>query len=161
MVVLFTGFCYAQSRSNSGNFLPLPKISVGVDKTDNPKEFSTSIQVLLLLTVLSLAPAFLIMMTSFTRIIVVLSFLRHGLSTNQMPSNQILAGLALFLTFFVMAPVWQDVNKNALQPYLADEISQQDAYKNALNPIRDFMFKETREKDLALMIHLSNIEKPT
>ena len=158
IVVFGASFCDAQSRSN--RFLPLPKVSVGVEKTDNPKEFSTSIQVLLLLTVLSLAPAFLIMMTSFTRIIVVLSFLRHGLSTSQMPSNQVLAGLALFLTFFVMAPVWQDVNKNALQPYLADEISQQDAYKSALNPIRAFMFKETREKDLALMIHLSKIEKP-
>jgi len=152
-----------ERRSNSGDngiLFQLPKISVGIEETDNTKELSTSIQVLLLLTVLSLAPAFLIMMTSFTRIIVVLSFLRHGMSTGQMPTNQILAGLALFLTFFVMAPVWQDVNKNALQPYLADEISQQEAYGSALTPIRAFMFKQTREKDLALMIHLSRIEKP-
>ena len=140
--------------------IPIPKVTFGVSPAETPKDVALSLQILFLLTILSLAPSIIIMMTSFTRIIVVLSLTRNALGTQQMPPTQVLIGVALFLTFFVMAPVWQDVNKNALQPYLADEMSQQDAYKNALTPIRAFMFKETREKDLALMIHLSKIEKP-
>ncbi|MFQ6114848.1 MAG: flagellar type III secretion system pore protein FliP, partial [bacterium] len=108
----------------------------------------------------SVAPAILIMMTSFTRIIVVLSFLRHGLGTQQMPPNQILIGLAMFLTFFIMAPIWQQINSEALQPYLANEISQKDAFQKALIPLRSFLLNHTRERDLALMVHLSNMPRP-
>jgi len=140
--------------------VPIPKITVGVADEENPKDVSTALQVFLLITVLSLAPAILLMMTSFTRIVVVLSFLRHGLSTQQMPPNQILIGLALFLTFFVMAPVWQEVNATAFQPYLAGQIPQKVAFENATKPIRNFMLKETREKDLALMVHLSKLNRP-
>ena len=99
-------------------------------------------------------------MTSFTRLAIVFSFLRQAVGTQQTPSNQIIAGLALFLTFFIMMPVWQKINNNALQPYLNEEISQEIALKAAINPIRNFMFKQTREKDLALFIKMTKINKP-
>jgi len=138
----------------------IPRINFGVESADNPQEVALSLQVLLLLTVLSLAPAIMIMLTSFTRIIVVLSFVRSAVATQQMPPNQVLIGLALFLTFFIMAPVWQDVNEQALQPYMAGQIAQEQALQKAMEPMREFMFKQTREKDLALFVHLAKIERP-
>lgn len=138
----------------------LPKISVQIEENGNNRELAVGIQILLLLTVLSFAPAILIMMTSFTRIIVVLSFLRHGLGTQQMPPNQILIGLAMFLTFFIMAPVFKQINSEALQPYLANELSERDAFVKSLAPIRSFLLNHTRERDLALMVHLSNMPQP-
>jgi len=142
--------------------IPLPRVTVdvGAANAGNPRQLSTAIQILFLITALSLAPAFLIMMTSFTRIIVVLSFLRHGLATQQLPSNQILAGLALFLTVFVMMPIWKDINENALKPYLDGKIDQSQAFHNAIFPLRKFMFKQTRTRDLALMVKLSGMSKP-
>jgi len=119
-----------------------------------------SLQLFLILTILSLAPAILMTMTSFTRIIVVLGFLRNALGTQQLPPNQVLIGLALFLSVFIMAPTLQDVNSNALQPYLAKKISQEDALKRAEAPMRTFMFKQTREKDLALFVQLAKIQRP-
>lgn len=138
----------------------VPEISLGVKKATSPQEAVASLQILFLLTVLSLAPAILIMTTSFTRIIVVLSFVRSALSTQQTPPNQVLVGLALFLTFFVMAPTWQQVNTQAIQPYLKGEINQEQAIKKGLKPIRTFMFRQTREKDLALFVKMANIKKP-
>src|SRR5699024_6161471 len=114
----------------------LPNINLQVGGEDNPDALSTTLQLIILLTVLSLAPAIVILLTSFTRIIVVLSFLRSSLATNQMPPNQILIGLALFLTFFVMAPTLQEVNREALQPLLQGEITQEAAYTNGMAPIR-------------------------
>jgi flagellar biosynthetic protein FliP len=153
-LLLISGIAYGQTR------VPLPRITVGVGTAENPQQLSTAIQILFLITALSLAPAFLVMMTSFTRIIVVLSFLRHGLATQQLPSNQILAGLALFLTVFVMMPVWKDINEAALRPYLDGKIDQGQALRNAITPIREFMFRQTRAKDLALMVRLSGSSKP-
>ena len=100
------------------------------------------------------------LMTSFTRLAVVFAFLRHALGTQQTPSNQIIAGLALFLTFFIMMPVWQKINGNALQPYLNEEISQEVALTRAADPIRQFMFRQTREKDLALLVNMAGRKKP-
>lgn len=119
-----------------------------------------SMQLFLILTVLSFAPAILVTMTSFTRIIVVLGFVRNALATQQLPPNQVLIGLALFLSFFVMAPTWQSINSNALQPYLQQKISQTEALKRAEEPLRVFMFKQTREKDLALFVQLAKIPQP-
>ncbi len=119
-----------------------------------------ALRILLLLTVLSLAPAILIMLTSFTRTIVVFSLMRSAMATSNMPPNQVLIGLALFLTVFTMAPVWQQVNADAIQPYLAEEINTETMYERGLAPIRDFMFKQTREKDLALFVDLANIPRP-
>jgi flagellar biosynthetic protein FliP len=138
------------------NTIPLPKISIGVTPTTKPNEISTTLQIIFLLTILTLAPSILIMMTSFTRIIIVLHFLRQALGTQQMPPNQILIGLALFLTFFIMSPVINDINQNALQPYLAEKITQQQALNNALKPIRKFMLKQTKKDDLKLFISLTN-----
>jgi flagellar biosynthetic protein FliP len=126
----------------------------------DPGEVSVLIQILILLTVLSLAPAILVMMTSFTRLIVVFSFLRHALGTNQMPPNQLLVGLALFLTFFIMTPVWQTINEKALTPYKEKKISQAQALEEAVKPVRKFMFKQTREKDLALFIQMAKMSRP-
>jgi len=113
-----------------------------------------------LLTALSLAPAFFIMMTSFTRIIVIFSFLRHALSTQQMPPNQILIGLAIFLTIFIMAPTWTQVKEKALEPYLKGEITQKEAWEEGIKYVRSFMFRQTRKDDLTLFINLSKMKRP-
>lgn len=143
-----------------GQALPIPTLQIGIGEAKDPAEVSTLIQILLLLTVLSLAPALLIMMTSFTRLIVVFSFLRHALGTQQMPPSQILIGLSLFLTFFIMTPVWSTVHEKALVPYQEKKISQSQAVEEALKPVRQFMFKQTREKDLALFVSMARIPKP-
>ncbi len=140
-----------------------PQVTVGVKDTTNPANLAPTLQIVLLITILSIAPSILIMMTSFTRIIVVFHFLRQSLATQNVPSNQILVGLALFITFFVMQPVLKEVNQEALQPYLNKKISQDAALKNAEKPIRAFMLKQTREKDLELFIGLQgkgNPQKP-
>ncbi|WP_418790229.1 flagellar type III secretion system pore protein FliP [Phosphitispora sp. TUW77] len=138
----------------------LPSINIGVGNADNPAEMSASLQILFLLTILSLAPSILIMMTSFTRIIIVLSFMRSALATQQAPPNQVIIGMALFLTFFIMAPTWSDINQNALQPYMQGTINQEQALDNAVKPLREFMSKQTREKDLALFVKLSDSPRP-
>ncbi len=139
---------------------PIPTIKIGVGEAKDAGDVSVLIQILALVTVLSLAPAILIMMTSFTRLVIVFSFLRHALGTNQMPPNQLLVGLALFLTFFIMTPVWQTIHDQALVPYQEKKISQGKALEEALKPVRKFMFKQTREKDLALFIQLAKISRP-
>ncbi|HEX3031779.1 MAG TPA: flagellar type III secretion system pore protein FliP [Bacillota bacterium] len=140
--------------------LALPSVNIGISGANTPQQTATSLQILFLMTVLSLAPAILVMMTSFTRVIIVLSFVRQALSTQQMPPNQVLVGLALFLTFFIMAPTWNQVNQQALQPYLSGKITQEVAMEKAAAPIRTFMFKQTREKDLALFVNLSKTPRP-
>lgn len=138
----------------------IPKITLGVDQTSDPGDMSTTLQILLLMTVLALAPAILILMTSFTRIIVVFFFVRQALGTNQMPPNQLLIGLALFLTFFIMSPVFNNINQNALKPYMDKEISQKEAFDKAMKPLRKFMVKQTREEDLGIFLKISNQNKP-
>lgn len=138
----------------------IPRFTIGVEAADSPEEVAVSLQILFLLTILTLAPAILVMTTSFTRIVVVLSFIRNALSTNQMPPNQVLIGLALFLTFFVMAPTWQSVYQEAFVPYMAQEIGQAEAIERALGPVREFMFSHTRERDLALFVEMSGAPRP-
>ncbi len=121
---------------------------------------ATSVKLMLLLTVLSLAPAILILMTSFTRIIIVLSFVRTALATQQMPPNQVLVGLALFLTFFIMAPTFQQVNESALTPLFAEEITLEEAYEEASVPLKEFMSKHTRQKDLELFLRYNKADRP-
>lgn len=140
--------------------LPLPEIQIGVEPADEPQEVVASLQILFLLTVLSLAPALLVLTTSFTRIVVVLAFLRNALGTQNMPPNQVLIGLALFLTFFVMQPTWAQIHQNALQPYLAGEITRQEALAAAEAPLREFMFRYTREKDLTLFMEAAHLPPP-
>ena len=137
-----------------------PFFTVGLEQIESLEEPTVILQIFFLMSVLSLAPAIMIMLTSFTRIVIVLSLLRRALGTQQMPPNQVMIGLALFLTFFIMAPVWQKVNLNALQPYLEKKIDQKQAFHNAARPLREFMFKQTREKDLALFVDIAAVKKP-
>ena len=127
---------------------------------DDPEQLVGFLQLLLLLAVLTLAPAFIILMTSFTRIVVVFGLLRNAMATQQVPPNQVIIGLALFLTLFVMFPVFNQINDNALQPYLDEEITQEEAFEEAADPLRDFMFNHTRERDLALFVNMADMDEP-
>ena len=138
----------------------LPKISLQVEEAKKGGDVAVSLQLIFLLTILSLAPSILIMMTSFTRIVVVLSFLRTAIGTQQMPPNQLLIGLSLFLTFFIMAPAWERINDEAIQPLIADQISYKQALDRGMVPIREFMLKQTREKDMALFVGMAKIKQP-
>ncbi len=133
---------------------------LGQLSTSDPQTVSSGLQVMLLLTVLSLAPALLILVTAFTRIIIVLSFVRSALALPQIPPNQVLIGLSLFLTFFVMAPTWNQINNDAVQPYLNNQIDQQMAYERGIAPVREFLFRQTRERDLALFVDMADMPRP-
>jgi flagellar biosynthesis protein FliP len=140
--------------------VPVPNINIGLGQTNNPQQVVGALQILLLLTVLTLAPTLLVMTTSFTRIIIVLSFVRTAMGTQQTPPNQVLVGLALLLTFFVMNPTIRQINDNAVQPYLAKKISQSVALDRGTAPLRTFMFKQTREKDIQLFYSISKEPRP-
>jgi flagellar biosynthetic protein FliP len=156
----------ADSGTGGGSYVPgtsgltLPSLSLSFANSQKPADVVSVIRIVMILTVLTLAPAILIMMTSFTRIVVVLSFLRQSLGTQQMPPNQLIVGLALFLSFFVMAPTWKVISTEALEPYLNEQIDQKSAFEKAEKPIREFMFAQTREKDLELFLSLSKSAKP-
>lgn len=158
--LLFINLFVLPSVAQQSNTIPLPKIGIDIGTSDNPEDISVTLQLLLLMTVLSLAPSILIMTTSYLRLIIAFSFLRQALGTMQMPPNQILAALSLFLTFFIMAPTWGEVNDKALQPYMNKEINIDTAYTRAIEPIREFMYKQVRDEDLAIFISFSNLEQP-
>lgn len=136
---------------------PAINIEIGGSATQGG---ASSLSILLLITVLSIAPAILVLMTSFTRIVIVLGFVRTSLGTQQMPPNQVLIGLALFLTLFVMTPTLSQVNEQALQPYLKGQITETQALQKAEVPMKEFMYKQTREKDLLLFMNYTKTEKP-
>lgn len=160
-LVVLLGFLFTSLLASSALAqVTLPTMNLGFKTTDNPAEVVNAVKLVLIMTVLTLAPAILIMMTGFTRIIIVLSMLRQALGVQQMPPNQVIVGLSLFLTFFVMGPAFSELNKNGVQPYLAGKISQEAAVENTLAPLRKFMFNQTRDQDLGLFIKLSKIEKP-
>jgi len=160
LLVLALLFIAAVDSWGADPGISTPFFSIGVDAGGQPDGPTVVMQIFLLMTVLSLAPAILIMVTSFTRIVIVLSLMRRALGTMQMPPNQIVIGLALFLTVFIMAPVWQKINQSALEPYLNKKITNQEALQNAAAPLRDFMFKQTREKDLALFVDIAKLKRP-
>jgi flagellar biosynthetic protein FliP len=163
-IFIFFGFFLAiilvTALKSGAADIPFPSIKIGVDQAKTPQDVAMSIQILLVLTILSLAPAILIMMTAFTRIVIVLAFLRQGLGSQQVPPNQVLIGLSLFLTFFIMQPTFERVDKEALGPYLSGKLTTAEAFKKAEDPMRQFMFKQTREKDLALFVALSKSSRP-
>lgn len=140
---------------------PIPGIDVAIGTSDEPGDVTSTLSIVLMLTVLSLSPAILILMTSFTRIVIVLGFVRTSLATQQMPPNQVLIGLALFLTLFVMAPTLGEINERALQPYLNGELTQTEALNEAALPLKKFMASHTREKDLRLFLEYGNMPRPT
>lgn len=137
-----------------------PTITVGMNNANTPQEFTQGVQILVLMTILTLAPSIFIMCTAFIRIIIVLALTRQAVGTATLPPNQVLAGLALILTFFVMAPTFDKMNVTAIQPYMKNEITQQVALDKAILPLREFMIKHTEEKELALFLSMAKIEKP-
>ena len=138
----------------------LPKLTLSVADTSKPGDVAVALQVLFLITILALAPSILIMVTSFVRIVIVLSFLRRALGTQTMPPDQIMVGLSLFLTFFIMMPVFTEINDRAIQPYLSQEIQFNEALGRAGKPVRNFMLRQVSEKDVALFVRISKMQPP-
>jgi flagellar biosynthetic protein FliP len=154
-----TGLFLALSAANVAA-QALPKVSVEVGKATEPSELSTTLEIIILLTVLALAPSILIMVTSFVRLTVVLSFLRQAMGSNQMPPNQVIVGLALILTFFIMAPVVSKSYDEGIKPYLDKQISGEEAFDKTVQPVRKFMLAQTREQDLALFVNIAKLKAP-
>jgi len=138
----------------------IPTLSLSLGNGEDPNDWFTGLKILAMLTILTLAPSILVMMTSFTRILIVFAFLRQALGTQQAPPNQILVGLSLFLTMFIMMPVWQKIDTEALTPYLNKDINQSVAFQRGIAPLRDFMLKQTREDDLLLFLKAAKLNKP-
>ncbi len=140
--------------------VPVPSIQIGVEETEGPGNLSAALQVLIGLTVLSLAPAILILMTGFTRIVVVMGFLRQALGTQQMPPNQLVIGLSLFLTFVVMSPVFNRINNEAIQPFMEESMTDRQALAAGSIPLKEFMLAHAKDSDLELFLRMSNQEVP-
>lgn len=138
----------------------IPKVSVSVADSQKPGDVAVALQIIFFITILALAPSLLVMLTSFVRIIIVFSFLRRALGTQTMPPDQVLVGLSLFLTLFIMTPVFTEINDNALQPYLAEEISWKTGLERAGEPLRNFMLKQVNEKDVALFVRIAKRPLP-
>jgi flagellar biosynthetic protein FliP len=147
------------AETDAGVTFPLPQLTVGVGSTESREDVSLALQILFILTILTLAPSILVLTTGFTRMIIVLSLTRSAMGTQQMPPNAVLIGLALFLTLFVMAPVGKEINEQALAPYLAGDITFQEGVSQAEQPLREFMFRQTRRNDLALFLNVAKIEE--
>ena len=165
-IPIFDGISYGAAILNpprapelSGT-IPLPALTLGVGQADSPRDVALTLQILALMTVLSLVPAILLMVTSFTRIIIVLGFVQRAIGLQQSPPQQVIAGLALFLTMFTMYPTWERVYNNALEPYLSGNINSQQAWENSINPVREFMFRYTRQEELSLIISMSESPRP-
>lgn len=158
LVFIAIGFTtvYAQPTD-----VPVPRVNISVDGSQTPKEYVDNIKLLILLTLLSLLPALILTMTCFTRISVVFGFLRNALGTQQSPPNQVLIGLALFLTLFIMQPTFTKINNDAIIPYVNNQIDQTTALNNAQKPLRDFMLKQTRQKDLKLFMDIAKVDENT
>ncbi len=154
LLLMYTSMAIAQP------ILPLPNLNIDVDTAEEPQEVVGSLQLLIILAVLTMVPAIILLMTSFTRIVIVLALIRSALATQQTPPNQVLIGLALFLTYFIMAPVYGQINAEAVQPYLEEEITQEEALEIGAEPLREFMYGQTREKDLALFLNIAQVERP-
>jgi len=160
VAILFIFFLFSSKTDVTvyASETPIPfSVDFSVGAAEDGQDVVSSIQILVILTLISLAPSILIMMTSFTRIIVVLHFVRSALSTQQTPPNQLLIGLALFLTLFIMSPIISEINTEAMEPYAAGEINQKEAIKRGLEPLREFMLNEVNPKDLALFMDIAHI----
>ena len=150
----------ADVRNEALANIPLPSIQFGITPADSPRDIALSLQILALMTVLSLVPAILLMLTSFTRIIIVMGFVQRAIGLQQSPPQQVIAGLALFLTLFTMYPTWSRVYDNGLAPYLSGASTAEEAWQNTITPIREFMFRYTRQEELSLIVSMSKQEQP-
>lgn len=139
----------------------LPSLKIGLEEANSPQQVSTLVEILIIFTVLSMAPAILLTMTCFTRLIIAFGFLKHAMGTQQAPPSQILVGLSLFLTLFIMSPVFNKMNDTAVKPYLAEKINAEQALAEGVKPLRAFMFSQTREKDLGLFLSIAKMKKPS
>jgi len=156
---LLPGTMQAAGESASSD---IPIISVNIGQSgDNPRQVSTAVKILAILTILSIAPGLMVTLTSFTRIVIILSFLRQALGIQQIPPNQVLIGLSLFITLFVMGPVMDQIYAEAYQPFMAQQIGPEEAFERAASPLKEFMLKFTREKDLALFLSIANQPRPS
>lgn len=158
--LIFTISAFVMSTQIASAALSFPNINIGMQQANTPQDFSNGIQILIWLTILTLAPSIIIMTTAFVRIVIVLALTRQALGAGSLPPNQVLISLALILTFFVMAPTINKINTTALQPYMNNQITQQRALDLGLKPVRAFMFAQTDEKQLALFIKMAKIDKP-
>lgn len=157
LVLLGSAMAFAQEGAG---FIPIPLLQFGLGVAESPRDVATTLQILALLTVLSVAPGIILMMTCFTRILIVLGFVQRAIGLQQTPPSQVIASLALFLTLFVMSPTWNKVYEGALSPYLAGTIDSAQAWEGTINPVREFLFKFTRQEELSLMITMSKLEQP-
>lgn len=139
----------------------IPTVSINIGENDEPDAVVPALKIIGLLTILAVAPAILLMMTSFTRILIVLSFVRQAIGTQTMPPNQVLVGLSLFLTLFVMSPVIDHINESAFTPYIEKKISQTEAFEKAVAPLRAFMVAQTHENDVGVFMKIARLPKPT
>ena len=166
MVMIFCGASFGAVQVNPprgpevSSTIILPSLRLGVTNPDSPRDVALTLQVLALMTVLSLVPAILLMVTSFTRIIIVLGFVQRAIGLQQSPPQQVIAGLSLFLTMFTMYPTWSQVYSNGLEPYLSGNITAQQAWENSIQPVREFMFRYTRQEELSLIISMSESPRP-
>jgi flagellar biosynthetic protein FliP len=158
LFVVFSGVTLTQAQQATS--IAFPKIGLNVGTSSNPGDVSVTLQILFLLTILSLAPSIMIMTTAYLRIIIVFHFLKTALGTPQMPPSQLVAGIALFITFFIMAPTWTKVNDQALKPLMNSQITPAQAYDKGIEPVREFMFRNVRNEDLELFIGLANLNRP-
>ncbi|WP_457576614.1 flagellar type III secretion system pore protein FliP [Desulfomarina sp.] len=156
-IILISGLFVHATAAQS---VSLPTITFGVAEAETPAQVSSALQVLFILTILSVAPAILLMTTCFTRIVIVLGFVRQAMGTQNMPPTQIILGLSLFLSFFIMSPTLNAINENALQPYMNEKINQTEALEKAISPMRDFMFSQVREDELALLTDITLDSEP-
>jgi len=146
--------------AGSASAQAIPKISIEVGQATEPSDLSATLQIVILLTVLTLAPSIILMMTSFVRMIIVLGFLRQAIGTQQLPPNQLLMSLALILTFFIMSPIANQAYNDGLKPYLDEEIQIEEAFDKGIAPFRKFMMAQVDERDLALFVNLAGLEPP-
>jgi flagellar biosynthetic protein FliP len=160
LILLALAGVIAMTVSSPAFAQSIPKVSVEIDQSDNPSDLSTTLQIVILLTVLSLAPSLLIMVTSFVRITVVLAFLRQAMGSQQMPPNQLMVGLALIVSLFIMSPVITQSYQEGVKPYLDEQIGGEEAYAKAAAPFRKFMLAQTREQDLALFVNMAKLDQP-
>lgn len=161
--IAVVAFILLAAHSLYAQQVPIPRVDFNITQAKNPQQVALSLQILLLLTILSLAPAIILMLTSFTKIIIVFDFMKRALSLQNMPPNQVMVSLALFVTFFIMAPTFDEMNRKAITPYLDGKISNTNFFKEAASPLRKFMIKQIgREgiKEIALFVRLSKSEKP-
>ncbi|CAM2805849.1 flagellar type III secretion system pore protein FliP [Hathewaya histolytica] len=158
LFIVILGSKTVMAEPNTSNTLPIPKINFSVDKANTPKEYVDNIKILVLMTVLALLPSIVIMTTSFIRIIVVLSLFKNAIGAQQSIPREVLIGLALFLTFFIMAPTYNKINDEAIKPYLDNKLTNEQAWSKGTEPLREFMLKQTKVKDLKLFLEIGNLE---